>query len=253
MHDPMTQAFSWPERNTIITIWHVDPETDGSDDSCGYTYPKLSKDQLARISILAREEANSPYYQALKAKALDSPTEVETLLRQAFLIVGKMFSKAHLCEPALKPVTFAEASRWACQFAGNPMGNFRSSLAFLPGYHSNSLEDHKEDREYCAKQFFAAIGGHIARERRPWYRHPKWHFWHWQIQIHPLQAFQRWAFTRCADCGGRFKWGESGWTNSWNSTGPRWFKSEQDLHHERCGSVMCGIGQKSENRSSVSE
>jgi hypothetical protein len=71
-------------------------------------------------------------------------------------------------------------------------------------------------------------------ERRPWYRHPRWHFWHWQLQIHPVQTFKRWAFTRCASCGGRFPWGTSGWTNSWSGDGPQWFKSERDLHHNDC-------------------
>lgn len=49
MHDPMTVAHEvkspikrktklFPEgyRNTLVTIWHVDPETDGTDDSCGW-------------------------------------------------------------------------------------------------------------------------------------------------------------------------------------------------------------------------
>ena len=54
MHDPMTVAFEvkypWRDkssgttklfpkgyRRTFITVWHVDPETDGSDDSCGWS------------------------------------------------------------------------------------------------------------------------------------------------------------------------------------------------------------------------
>lgn len=44
MHDPMTVAFEIKlpfrsEKNkykSLITIWHVDPEKDGSDDSCGW-------------------------------------------------------------------------------------------------------------------------------------------------------------------------------------------------------------------------
>lgn len=43
MHDPMSVAhkIKWPWKNKfgnktpIITIWHVDPEKDGTDDSCG--------------------------------------------------------------------------------------------------------------------------------------------------------------------------------------------------------------------------
>ena len=252
MHDPMTQAFQIPYpwkkygksgrnefersyRSPFITIWHVDPEKDGSDDSCGWSRPKLSKDQRARIKSLAGDEAREPHFQQYFGKKIDSPTEAETLLRQAFMLVGRVFSRAHICKPPIKPVTFAEASEWACEMIGNPVDNFRSSLAFLPGWHSNSEIDRESDRERTAESFLWCIGAYILRERRPWYKHPRWHLWHWQIQIHPLQDFKRWAFSRCADCGRGFKWGESPWTNSWNGTGPRWFKGEEDVHHSQCG------------------
>lgn len=68
------------------------------------------------------------------------------------------------------------------------------------------------------------------RKRSKWRIHPRWHFWHWRVTVVPLQNLKRWLFTRCSKCGGRFKYGESGTTNSWNSAGPRWFKSE-DLYH----------------------
>lgn len=51
MHDPMTVAFDiafpkfwrkkkrggWRPRLHLVTVWHVDPETDGTDDSCKWT------------------------------------------------------------------------------------------------------------------------------------------------------------------------------------------------------------------------
>ena len=251
MHDPMTVAFDikypwkerrpgnekiWPNgyRRTFITVWHVDPEVDGSDDSCGWFSPPLSKDQQNMVKTIAGDEARTPYFQRFRGKEIDSPTEGETLLRQAFLLMGRVLSKQHLCKPRLRPVTFAEASRWACEMMGNSVDNFRSSLAFLPSWHNSSGEDTKHGREYCAERFFWAIARYIARERRPWYRHPRWHVWHWQIQVHPLGDFKRWAFSRCADCGGRFTWGYSPWTNSWNGTGPLWFRSEEDVHHSDC-------------------
>lgn len=36
MHDPKTVAHEIRIKNWhLVTIWHVDPETDGTDDSCG--------------------------------------------------------------------------------------------------------------------------------------------------------------------------------------------------------------------------
>lgn len=249
MHDPMTVAHEikypwkdkpsrgWPEgyRHTFITIWHVDPEADGTDDSCGYSRPRLSKDQKSRISSLARDEAREPWFQQFRGKRIDSPTEAETLCRQAFFLIGRVFSKNYLCKPAIRPVTFAEASAWACDILCSPVDNLRGGLAFLPGWHSNNEKDQESDREYTAERFLFCIASYVLRERRRWYQHPKWHFWHWKIQIHPLEAFKRWAFSRCATCGEGFKWGQSGWTNTWEPDGPQWFRSERDLHHDGCG------------------
>jgi hypothetical protein len=244
MHDPMTQAFQidqfwrkksqWGYKPPFITVWHVDPETDGTDDSCGWSRPRLSKDQKSRIHSIAGDEAREPYYQRYLGKEIDSPTEAETLLRQAFVLVGKIFSKEHICKPPIKRVTHAEASRWACEMLGNPVDNFRTSLSFLPGWSSNNDDDRVSDREYCAEQFFFCLGAYILRERRPWYRHPRWHIWHWQIQIHPLQNFKRWAFSRCCKCGKRFGYGSSPITGSWDSEGPKWFRSEKNIWHQSC-------------------
>ena len=53
MHDPMTQAFEirqfwrrknkWGYRPSFITIWHVDPERGGSDDSCDWFGRRMTK------------------------------------------------------------------------------------------------------------------------------------------------------------------------------------------------------------------
>lgn len=241
MHDPLTVAFEikypWKYRRTFITIWHVDPEDDGSDDSCGWSRPRFSEDQKARIESVAGDESRDPWYQAYRGKRIDSPTEAETLTRQAFLLVGRIFSKQHLCDPPIKPVTYTEASRWACDLLCSPVDNLRSGLSFLPGWNSNREDDREEDRKYTAERFFYCIGSYILRERRPWYRHPRWHIWHWKIQIHPLEQFKRWAFSRCSDCGGRFTWGYSPWTNTWDSQGPQWFRSERDVYHNGCGAA----------------
>ena len=67
------------------------------------------------------------------------------------------------------------------------------------------------------------------RQRSKWRLPVRWHFWHWSFQVHPLGAFKRWAFTRCAVCGGRFKWNETG-LGTWGGEGPNWFSSENLIH-----------------------
>jgi hypothetical protein len=240
MHDPMTQAFEikqfwrkasdWGYKPALVTIWHVDPERDGSDDSCGWFRPRLTKDQLAAMSSIADDEAREPYFQKYFGKVIDSPTEAETLLRQAFYLVGTILHRRF----GIQQVTLAEASDWACEMLANPVDNFRSSLSFLPGWHSNREEDNQGDRKQHANQLFCALAGFILRERRPWYRQVRWHFWHWHLQIHPLQNFKRWAFSHCCRCGKGFSWGYAPITGSWNSDGPRWFRGEKNVWHGDC-------------------
>jgi hypothetical protein len=57
MHDPLTVAFEIcspfvrresgiRSQNIWVTIWHRDPEKDGTDDSCGWSHPKLTKEEM---------------------------------------------------------------------------------------------------------------------------------------------------------------------------------------------------------------
>jgi hypothetical protein len=63
MHDPWTVAHEikapWKKRYgkndpatyhpALVTVWHVDPETDGTDDSCGWFSVHLTKPEQAHI------------------------------------------------------------------------------------------------------------------------------------------------------------------------------------------------------------
>ena len=71
---------------------------------------------------------------------------------------------------------------------------------------------------------------------RRWWQHPRWHLRHWQINVLPLQAFKRWAFSRCAVCGKRFSWRECATgqvIGTWDGKGPQWFGGE-NITHMRC-------------------
>jgi hypothetical protein len=81
MHDPMTVAFeiknpfSWYVSqldgkryyNTLFTIWHVDPEKDGTDDSCDWSgwKRKLNPKEKAIVEAIWHMETildNRPFY-----------------------------------------------------------------------------------------------------------------------------------------------------------------------------------------------
>ena len=64
MHDPMTVAWEvpnpfakrwdwegarWRDRDKLVVIWHVDPERDGSDDSCDWAGYKAKRAGRRRL------------------------------------------------------------------------------------------------------------------------------------------------------------------------------------------------------------
>lgn len=88
MHDPMTVAheirYPWFERRKnggrrhrlFITIWHVDPETDGTDDSCDFsgTRPSLRPTERDLFNKLLHFETlvgNDPFYSEHKQEVAD--------------------------------------------------------------------------------------------------------------------------------------------------------------------------------------
>lgn len=241
MHDPMTVAFqirsifsrpldpSRPHlgryRNSLVTIWHVDPEKNGSDDSCGWSFPRLTKKQREQMKALAFHEARDPIYMQASMKRLPSAREAESLMRAAILMVARVLKV---------PMPWDRACIMAARLANEPGDNFRSGLCFLPGYHSNFTEDTPDHREVAATSFFCSVASNILRDRRPWWKHPRYHFWHWKIQIAFTQNLKRWLFSRCSFCGKSFKWGEAPHSGQWDSDGPRWFKGEEDAFHYEC-------------------
>lgn len=223
----------WPEgyRNTFVTIWHVDPEHRGSDDSCGYSYVRLKPEQVKILKNASWAEGYRPHFLKYSAKEYPGTAEeCECYMRGLVLLVARVLRLKLSMDYVTRYAAEAVHVRDGCSAFGG-------AFCFLPGYHTNNPKDRKEDREDHFHGILCNIARNILTDMRPWYRHPKWHFWHWQIQVHPLGNFKRWAFSRCCKCGGGFKWGESPVTNSWNGTGPRWFRGEKDIYHSDCNSV----------------
>jgi len=221
MHDPMTLAFeikrpwrdrpsrSWPKgyRPTWVQIWHVDPERDGSDDSCGWSFPKVDTEaqwfrKLAGdIAFLGRED----------------PGELEAQRRRE----GR---------PAWWILWLNRASYW---HRGRPLSQRQIhgelfAMSF-PGNREDGplVSDEPQRIAWIFARCYLAIV-------RPWYRHPRWHFWHWRIQVVPVVLLKRWLFSRCCVCGGRFAYGESPTSAAWRGGGPRWFRGEAHVRHGNC-------------------
>jgi hypothetical protein len=245
MHDPQTVAheirypwrayrrtearndFEREYRQAFVTIWHVDPERDGSDDSCGYSYPRLTKQQLERLKNLAWNEGHDPYFLRQECKHWKgSRAEAEALYRGLVLAVAWQLDLS---------LSFDKAATMAARRIHRPdCVDAANAFCFLPGWHTNSTKDTPDRRQDVFLGTAIGIARDLLRERRRWYQHPRWHVWHWKLQVHPTQAFKRWAFSRCAGCGKRFAWGESPCSHQWGNDGPRWFRGERGVYHMNC-------------------
>ena len=115
MFAPDTVAFEF----LGITIWHHDPCKDGSDDSCGWSRPKLTEKE--------KKYAND--------------------------LIDNEFDNLRL-------------------FFGTQQIRHVGDKSF---FEDVSLDDMKRSI-YC-------IFRHCKKVNRKWWQHPKWHFWHWRIQI----------------------------------------------------------------------
>lgn len=254
MHDPMTLAFEikypwrgepsklFPEgyRSTFITIWHVDPCIRGSDDSCGWFKrashgdPEVLQRIVKRLEYdwdrVFKSDSGKVYYCGYFMPEDDGAGMPN--MGVSAIVVNLFFLAAIECFGSReKAVQFCQRHLFEILlFAENPTDSLRDSIV-----HKFGNDTRRDDR---IRGMASTIYGWILRATQHWWQHPRWHIHHWKIQIHPLQDFKRWAFSRCATCGKRFKFGQSCWTNSWNGTGPLWFRSERDIHHDNCGSSV---------------
>lgn len=228
MHDPLTVAFEikypWragrigiktnhPYRKSFITIWHKDPEKDGTDDSCGW----FMRSRHGSVSVLNKikksfeqnwdrvftsDESGKTYFCGYFNPVSGDPvmSVYAIVLNLIFLaarevlggsdygrVRARRFCTKHLVEILL--------------FAENPVDSLHDSIILKFGK--------SENREKRISSMASCIYAWILREQRPWWKHPKWHVWHWRIQVHPLQKLWRFLFRRCCKCGKRLGWNES--------------------------------------------
>ena len=217
----MTLAFSikYPWRNKyghrdrFIDIWHIDPETDGSDDSCGWFKPKLNKEEREYIERHIKIELDNKYSDFFE---FNRPI---TFGSHIFLIINAFNSfKWKECRQRLNG-----------QEINHIISNYSNLIDnLIPAFQINKKEDD-------IKTSLFTLYRNYKQMRRKWWQHPRWHFKHWKIICRPLQNFKRWAFSKCCKCNKGFKWGYSPCSNSWDSEWPRWFASEKNIYHHDCG------------------
>lgn len=221
-------------RASFITIWHEDPEDSRGkcgvrgDDTCGWHSPPYSEADRDRIRRLGERQYGTIFNkQWALAEGKDytrvcyEPNTYDAIHWTWRAI--KQSERPNGCWQYGRDLTQAELSE-IYSLDSNPVDNLRITVSGV------------KDAESCA-DFFLTVYRCYLRFNRPWYRHPRWHLWHWRFQVHPWQTFRRWAFSRCAGCGKRFPWGYSPVSHQWHSERPKLLQGETGVYHHECSGM----------------
>lgn len=190
-------------RNSIITIWHVDPEkrTKGtrSDDSCGWFSPPYTEKEEQVIKKLAKD-----HYSQLFAKKI----AYEEDKSYAYVCYNQDCQGAIYWVWRAMKNTFNKKVPWQygtqltnkefqyiIQLSTNPVDNFQ--------WHLKGIMEPGEKGFKNFEEFVFLIYRSFRSYYRPWYKHPRWHIQHWRIQFRPWQAFKRRYWDMCCICGKR--------------------------------------------------
>lgn len=267
MHDPTTlikdvKLFG----RTLFNIWHVDPESNGTDDSCDwFGGRRVDKKVVSRVAadfdFCMTSSANGGWFLdgGLGSERYSPHATGLMMFRIAANVMFGHWSRRadrFLKDNLMQILHFSENSCDSAHTSFEGMDRGKMKTVECDRCHglgvrdddcvgktedcwtckgSGVVMDPKQVRER-ATSLARMVCSWISRQDRPWYRHPRWHFWHWKIQIPVLQAVHRWLFSRCCVCNRGFRYGESV-IGPWNSSPWRWFRSEAGIHHSDCSRI----------------
>lgn len=195
------------------------------DDTCGWFTPPYSKDDRERMLKLAKQQYSQIFEKQVRQREGASYANIcfQPSAYDAVYWAWRAVKHEHRrtgpwqYDATLSPQELEAIYR----LSANPVDNVRHCVE---GVHD----------EESFSSFFMIVYHAYLRHQRPWWGHPRWHFWHWKLQVHHWQKFRRWALSRCAGCGKGFTWGYSPVSHGWDSKRPKFFCSEEGVYHSEC-------------------
>lgn len=240
MHDPKSVAFeiylgakkkrNGHYRSPLLTIWHNDPESDGTDDSCGW----FIRSRHLREGLLDKviKEFESEWDQTHKGgngyiyfngwfnAHGENILSVRGIVLNMYLYAAKIVLNP---DDKISPTkTWKKAWKFLDKhyaqimyFAENNRDSMRDIITRKFQIGTNTPYNPKA-REAFIRECASIVLTDVMRKLRPWYKHPRWHIRHWSLQIHPLQKLKRRYFDKCSICGKRGFKGSA--YSDWNGT-----------------------------------
>lgn len=252
MHSPETVAFeiylgrkqkkNGHYRSPIITIWHNDPCKDGTDDSCGWfiRLRHADKDVYENIVKEFESEWDGTYTSENSGYTYncgwfnpegDNILSVQGIVFNMYLYASKIiFYNSGKISPTKawnKAFSFMNKHRsQITYFAENNRDSMRGVI--VRKYQRGCNEKYTpEKRLEFIRECASIVYTDILRKIRPWYKHPRWHIWHWSIRFHPFINIKRRFWDKCSVCGKRGFKGSA--YSDWGGT---------KIWHEKCDNLI---------------
>jgi hypothetical protein len=175
---PLWWKDKW-QRPSILQIWHQDPATDGTDDSCGRFIRSRHIDQqlidkVTRDYLIDWESGYQPYIDTPEKKGLSTIGIVTNLFLTAANNIYSAKGHSNPRRPAMKYVTANLAE--IIIFAEN-------SIDTIATHFNNNYGECDDTNEVRCKRLANIIIPFILRDLRPWWKHPRWHIHHWCFRV----------------------------------------------------------------------
>lgn len=197
-------------RPPFLTVWHKDPR----NGECPWTYPRLTEFQQGVVRAIARWELK--YARLTDQGHVNGTTGVVTF------------------------IAFASQYWWQSRRRDLSPRFIARALAQMYPYETHDWHlaafAHAKTEEQIYEAFLR-LAVEVERLQRPWWRHPRWHVHHWQIQIHPLRGLLRRLFTRCSVCRKRIKKGQPAISTVYEQPEQPWYlfwQGDRFVRHAAC-------------------
>lgn len=227
MHSPETLAFeihlgrkqkkNGNYRTPFISIWTVDPCTDGTDDSLGWfmrdrhmpkgLIDKVEKEFASEWDTVHIGENGFVYNCGWFSPQGKNVLSVSAIVLNMYIYAAKIaLDRDGKTDPGkMWKIAWRFVNRRYAQimyFAENNRDSIKDVIVrkFQIGC---DVEYSPEKRKEMIRECASIVVCDIMRTTRKWYRHPKWNPRYWKLQFHPWQQFKRRYWDKCCECGKR--------------------------------------------------
>jgi|GEM_PF-2182333 len=228
----------------LAEIWHQDPCTDGSDDSCGrFMRARHGREDVIDEAVEMLEMDWDSTYQSSKSDHDDDEEEYGAhenkvrytgmfkpngtplmstpgiVLNIYFAVLLQHFKKKHEHYGSRRKA-MAYLNRHMAEilfFAENPVDSLHGTITRVFGDDGYAKEHSAYQRTERIRNLVSIVYGDVLRTSRPWWKSPNLHVHHWRISVPALRNLRRLLWDRCCQCHKTLGWNKSVSSN-WEGT-----------------------------------